>query len=286
MAEEPDSAEILPIGRLPQDEALERLEPLGEDVKNSYFADPPWKHTSHAYGFMAAGTGTGPVPILPVGSIPPNPALKNKRLNITLNRLRVADYPGDGNHLVLFDFSAQNQTSSGAEQVNFNVKVRATEGGTAAVIGLPIFVGLSVGSTGLTVSCRTVNVSNEDDEKLLAFLDTDTFKSGLSLVTTAQPAMAPLSQMVIGLTKAIAGRRRNLLVQEFRMGLDFGGTVSGARLSQGDYVVAQIPADQQDTWDWSQWHFDRVRGQIVSKTDANVGIPYNYLVFGVTLHTA
>lgn len=279
-----DQTEPVPIGEMSKEAALEKLEPLGGDVVAAYLGDPPWKHTSHEYGFIPASssTGTGPATIQHVGTITPDPTLKNKRLNIALNRLRVADYPGDGNHLVLFEFSAQNQITTGAEQVNFNVKVRATEGGQAAIIGLPIFVGLSVGSIGLSIRCQTVNVANEDDEKLLAFLDSETFKSGLTLVTTAQPAIAPLSQMVVGLTKSVAARRRNLVVQEFRMGLDFGGTIGGARLAEGDYVVVQMPEEAQRVWDWSAWHFDRAQGQIVSVSDASMRIPYNYLIFGIT----
>lgn len=284
MLDDIDGVKPLTIGAMPKDEALAHLEPLGADVVKAYSADPPWKHTSHAFGFVAQSSGSGPVPIIPVGSIPPNPGLRNKRLNVTLNRLRVADYPGDGVHLVLFDFSARNQTTNGSEQVNFNVKVRASEQGGAALIGLPIFVGLGVGSTGLTINCRTVNVANDEDEKMLSFLDSETFKSGLSLIETAQPAMVPFSQMVVGMTKSIAGRRRNVLVQEFRMGLDFGGPVGGARLSEGDYIVVQVPASKVHSWDWSSWHFDRDRGQIVNVSDADAGIPYNYLMFGVTRH--
>ena len=47
------------------------------------------------------------------------------------------------------------------------------------------------------------------------------FKAGLKLAATAQPAIRPLSQMALGLTKGIAARHRNVSVQDFYMGLDF-----------------------------------------------------------------
>ena len=64
-------------------------------------------------------------------------------------------------------------------------------------------------------------MSNDADEKFLDFLESDVFKSGLKLATAAQPAVAPLSGLALGLTKTIAGRNRNVAVQDFHLGLDF-----------------------------------------------------------------
>ena len=118
-------------------------------------------------------------------------SLKNARIKITLDRLRVASYPGGGLHRVLFDFYAQNQVPGGAEDLHFNATFRVREGEHAAVVGFPIFIGLNVGTEGVAFRCYTVNVANEEDERLLGFLESDTFKSGLRLATTAQPAIAP-----------------------------------------------------------------------------------------------
>ena len=102
-----------------------------------------------------------------------------------------ASYPGGGLHRVLFDFYAQHQVPGGAEDLHFNATFRVREGEHAAVVGFPIFIGLNVGTEGVAFRCYTVNVANEEDERLLGFLESDVFKSGLRLATTAQPAIAP-----------------------------------------------------------------------------------------------
>ena len=48
------------------------------------------------------------------GNIAADDALKQARITITLNRLRVADYPGGGTHQVLFDFYARHAADDDA----------------------------------------------------------------------------------------------------------------------------------------------------------------------------
>jgi hypothetical protein len=168
--------------------------------------------------------------------------------------------------------------------LHFNATFRALEGQEAAVLGYPIFVGLNIGGDGLALRCFTVNVKNDDDEKFLAFLESDVFRSGLKLATTLQPAIAPLSAMAVGLTKAIAGRHRNVPVQDFYMGLDFGSVSTGARLAQGSYIAVQIPDKLERIWDWNEWTYDGTTGHIVAKNDQRTLIPFNYIVFGVSRH--
>jgi hypothetical protein len=166
--------------------------------------------------------------------------------------------------------------------LHFNSAYRAREGERAAVRGYPIFVGLGVGATGVAFHFHTVNVKNDDDEAFLDFLEGDAFKAGLKLVTTAQPAIAPLSGMALALTKSIAGRNRNVSVQDCYLGLDFAGTAMGARLAIGDYIAVQIPEKLIRVWDWQDWVYDARAGLIVSRADPNALIPYNYVVFGVS----
>jgi hypothetical protein len=106
------------------------------------FSDKPWQHTAHAFGYLApAPLGSDPLPIQHVGNIAADPTLKNSRVKITLDRLRVADYPGGGTHRVLFDFYAQNQVPGNVEHLHFNATYRVREGEQAAIVGYPIFVG-------------------------------------------------------------------------------------------------------------------------------------------------
>ncbi len=48
-----------------------------------------------------------------------DPTLKNARIKIALNRLRVAAYPGGGMHRVLLHFFAQNQVPGKTENLHF-----------------------------------------------------------------------------------------------------------------------------------------------------------------------
>lgn len=221
-----------------------------------------------------------PVEINHAGNIKPDPSLKNSRIKITLDRLRVFDYPGNGIHHILFDFYAQNQVQGQTEHLHFNQIYRVQEGEQAGIIGYPTFVGLHVGSEGVAFKCYTVNVKNEEDERLLEFLDGDIFKNGLQLIETVNPVVPIISSFAIGLTKMIARRNKNIPVQDFYMGLDFTGIRTRARLSQGSYISVQVP--EAEKWDWSKWVYNPTNGQIVSKDDLSKTIPYNYLVFSVS----
>jgi len=247
------------------------------------FQDRPWQHTSHAFGYLPpASPGSDLLPLRHAGTVDPDLSLKNSRIKITLDRLRVAGYPGTGTHRILFDFSAQNQVPGSVEHLHFNAAYRVREGEQAAIMGYPIFVGLNVGTQGVAFKCFTVNVKNDDDEALLGFLESDVFTAGLRLVSTAQPAIAPLSGMAVALTRSIAGRHRNVPVQEFHLGLDFSNIATGARLAPGSYIAVQIPETLERVWDWNDWVYHPSSGQVVNKDDPELLIPYNYVVFGVS----
>src|SRR6266404_4741412 len=117
-----DNSQLPPvIGRLTVRDAVEKLRELGETTlaeqlessdqdtilrPTSFnnvrswkwpFGDKPWQHTSHTFGYIAGGDPTTELlPIKHAGNISPDLSLKNSRLKITLNRLRVASYPGGG----------------------------------------------------------------------------------------------------------------------------------------------------------------------------------------------
>ncbi len=291
------------LGKLPPEQAVAKLRKVGEDDAADAlesarekarsetfgifglewpFQDRAWQHTAHVFGYLAPSPpGDTALPIQHAGNILPDHTLKNARIKITLNRLRVADYPGGGTHRVLFDFYARNQVPGETEHLHFNGTFRVREGQQAAVVGYPIFVGLNVGSEGLAFKCLTVNVQNDNDEAFLGFLESDVFRAGLQLASTLQPAIAPLSGMAVALTRSIATRNRNVAVQDFHLGLDFSDTPMGARLAQGAYLVVQVPETFERIWDWSDWVYVPVNGQVVDRADPTRLIPYNYLVFGV-----
>src|SRR5271165_2093977 len=281
----PRAAAAAKLREIGEDEAAAALESAASPGKMTGlndlwpFGNRAWLHTAHVVGFLPAN---GTTDILGVGETKADPSLKNARVNVALNALRVADYPGGGTHRVLFDFYARNQVPGTSEDLHFNSAYRAREGERAAVRGYPIFVGLGVGTVGVAFHFHTVNVKNDADEAFLDFLEGDAFKAGLKLATTVQPAIAPLSGMAVALTERIGQRNRNVSVQDCYLGLDFAGTAMGARLAVGDYIAVQIPEKLQRVWDWQDWVYDPRAGLIVSRADPNAFIPYNYVVFGVS----
>jgi hypothetical protein len=292
------------LGALPPKEAAARLRQVGEteaaitleEAESQEavvfggrrrfpwpFGDKAWQHTAHAFGYLApAPPGSERLPIRHAGNITADATLKSSRIRITLDRLRVADYPGGGTHRVLFDFYAQNQVPGDVEHLHFNATYRVREGEQAAAIGYPLFVGLNVGTEGVAFKCFTVNVKNDDDEAFLAFLESDAFKGGLKLAATVQPAIGLFSETALGLTRAIARRNRNMPVQDFYMGLDFSAIATRARLAEGSYLAVQIPETIETIWDWSEWVYDPNNGRVVNKDEPTLLIPYNYVVFGVS----
>jgi hypothetical protein len=244
--------------------------------------EPAWQHTAHAFGYIDQDAGGQSLPIRHAGQIAADDTLRNSAIRITLDRLRAAKYPGSGTHRILFDFYAQNQTWKDVEHLHFNTTFRVREGEEAAVIGYPIFVGLRVGPDGLALKGFTVNVKNEDDEALLSLMESDVMRSGLRLLSTAQPALAPLTGIAVALTTAVAKRNRNVPVQDFFMGLDFSTIPTRARLREGAYIAVQIPQRMALAWDWAEWVYDVGNGHIVRRDDRQALVPYNYVVLGVT----
>lgn len=241
-----------------------------------------WMHTSHAFGHIAAMPGRSELPIRPLSSIRPDTRLRRGRINITLDRLRVRSYPGNGIHRILLHFYAQNQTIEHLEDINYNTVYRIREGEEAALRGYPLFLGLSVGSIGLRMKVRTINVSNDQDEAFLSFLESDTIRAGLRLATTAQPAIVPFSEIAFGLAKTIGERHRNIPVQDFDLGLDFGSSATGARLATGSYLAVQMPGEHLAQWDWQDWIYHAASGLVLLRGDDRLALPYNYLVFSIS----
>jgi hypothetical protein len=295
------------IGKLSPDEAARRLRSIGEseiaDALDEEFASPGrmavtydipwhlggkgeriWRHSSHAIGYLGPATDLtqANMPIRHAADINPDRSLKEKRIKITLDALRVADYPGTGMHQVLVSFSARNQTDQGPEHLHFNTTCRVRDGEMAAVFGRPIFVGLLAGNEGIFLQVATLNVKNDDDEALLRFLDSDVLKSGLYILNTVQPALAPFSALTLGLTRAIASRTQNIAVQAVDLGLDFSAIAPRPRLAEGSYLAVQMPPTLQASWNWHEWVYDRQSGRIIKAAAPDQSLPYNYLVIGVS----
>lgn len=183
-------------------------------------------------------------------------------------------------HNVLVTFQARNQLpDTQVESLSFSQTYRVQEGQSAGIVGYPVFIGLNVGMQGLAFECSTVNVKNDADEALLQIFASQPFKSGLNLLTTFQPVLAPFTEITMGVLGMIANRHANAKVQDFYLGLDFDQGAMGGRLAEGNYIAVQVPSD--DTIDWSRWVLTPSE-TIVHKADRTTSLEYNYIIFRVT----
>lgn len=243
--------------------------------------DQPWMYATHKFGYIAPYNSGSiqPQSIQHPSAIQPDNSLKNNRINIRLDRLHIEKYPGGGTHNVLITFAVRNQLANTQESVSFSQTYRVQEGQSAGIAGYPVFIGLNVGSQGIAFECSTVNVKNEEDKTILAALESSPFQSGLKLLTTTQPAIAPFTEITLGVVKLLAQRNKNVAVQKFYLGLDFEDSAMGCRLAEGNYIAVQV-ADET-VIDWNKWIYKPEVGAIVHKAD-NSQLPYNYVIFRIS----
>ncbi len=287
-------ADLKVIGEYDDQEIVSKLQEMGdssvepqaksvESILNMFNSlEQPWKHTTHEVGYIAPHQpGAKKQEIQDPSAIPADTTLKNSRINIRLDRLRIFKYPGSGIHNVLVAFTARNQVANSQESVSFSQTYQVPEGELAGVVGYPVFIGLNTGSQGVTLEFSTVNVKNQADRALLSALESSPFQTGLELLTTAQPAIAPFTTLTLGLVKALAKRHENVGVQKLALGLDFEHGTMGKRLAEGNYIAIQAPTG---TIDWNKWIYQPALGTIVHKADSSP-LEYNYLVFRVSRYT-
>ncbi|WP_145677936.1 hypothetical protein [Azospirillum brasilense] len=241
-----------------------------------------WRCTNHHFGFIDHQRQQNErLQIIPANTMAPDSSLRNARIKVTLDKLRVAKYPGGGEHTILFDFFGRNQVDKETEDLHYNSTYRVRDGDSAGINGYPIFVNLTVGNDGVAFRCSTVNVQSDLDERLASVFDSDVFRQGLTLTTNAQPALRPFVEMANGVVKNILARNKSRRVQDFSLGLDFAPSATAAKLREGSYVVVQAP---EDRWSWSQWSYDQQSARVArSETKpGDVDTPiYNYIIFSI-----
>ncbi|MBS7776803.1 hypothetical protein [Acidovorax sp. CCYZU-2555] len=206
--------------------------------------------------------------------------LQGSRIKLTLDRFYVESYPGTGEHTILCEFNGKNQVLPENEELKFATKFSANDKSAAAVMNAPIFLGLTVANDGISFEGRTINIESKGSEAILAALETPVFKAGLSLISTAQPALKQLVSLAAASIKNIESSKKNKQVHHFNLGLDFSDRVTSARLRLGTYIIIQTDSA---SWDWTQfeWQRDAMLLRDVRKTHAE-SIGFNYLAIGVS----
>lgn len=276
----PPKAVIAHLREIGDDDAADYLSQMtpGGQMFGMNWGDEVWGHTGMILGYITPEEGDEPGIIQNASTMTPDPALKGSRIKISLDRFYVHRYPGRGKHKILLEFTGKNQIHGDAEELRFALTTEANDRAGAAVSGVPIFLGASVGQNGISFEGKAINVVSSDDEALLSALSSGPFKEGLSLLTTAQPALKPfvgLAQSVVG---AVLKRSRNTEVHYFRLGLDFATSQTAAKLRHGSFVVIQ---GNEASWSWHDVRWNAGSQQIVRHHD-NLPIEFNYMIFRVS----
>ncbi|MBV9379126.1 MAG: hypothetical protein JO242_00450 [Streptosporangiaceae bacterium] len=293
---------MTPLAAMATDEAAAKLWEIGEnDLADEILAEPPgvsrtygelpWRSgkptrafmsTHHAIGYLPpVGTRTHLTQIWPAETVAPDATLRTARVKVTIDKLHIADYPGGGTHRILLNCGVRSQASKQPDWLWFNMTCEARDGGDAPIAAWPVFTGIPVGPEGMQMQLNTINVCNKEDEKLLKLLNSDAFKGGLQLLAAAQPAVAPLSALAVGLAEITLQRNQNQGVQQMNIGLDFSANATRPRLAEGSYIVLQ-QANRGNPSSWDDLTYDPANGHIVSRREPGQSVPCNYIIISVS----
>ncbi|MES2036671.1 MAG: hypothetical protein V4495_02445 [Pseudomonadota bacterium] len=239
-----------------------------------------WKHTGAILGFLQtpAKKSSVKIPIHGASKVTGDTNIIGKRVKISLDKFYVSEYPGNGTHLILCEFTGKNQMSTETEELHFALRFNANDRTSASLNGVPIFMGVTVGNNGISFEGRSINVNSSGDENVLDTLGTPAFQNGLGLLLSAQPALKPFTSLATAVVKTIANKSKNAQIHNFSLGLDFEASGSSANLQYGSYVVVQC--DDTLDWDWSKYEWNRDTNMIELK-DKSGPFAFNFMVFGL-----
>lgn len=238
-------------------------------------------HTGMMIGYIkpTAAAGGAVSSIIGISQMTGDLRLVDRRIKLTLDKFYVHSYPGLGQHTILCEFAGKNQVAGETEELRYALRFNAADKTSASISGVPIFMGVTVGRDGISFEGRTVNVSSSTDDVFLSTLDSPAFRTGLSLIATAQPALKPFASLATSAVKTVVERKRNKQVHSFNLGLDFSSTVSAARLCLGTYIVVQT---DDSAWDWSKYEWNRDTMTLQERAAGQQTPPVNYMAFGVS----
>ncbi|MCK6506316.1 hypothetical protein L6R53_23575 [Myxococcota bacterium] len=268
---------LIATGRAPVEDAI-------ADTRGGLWGglfDKPWRYAHHQIGFLpSTATGETILPIEPAGTQAADPSLMDQPLEVRLDRIRVEEYPGVGGHKIVVNFEASHQQGDRAEALAFNQAYQVGARDFAGVSGKLVFRGVNPGRQGLGLRFHTVHVGSRGVRAFETLLSSPAVDGGLTLLTTAQPALAPLTVMAKSLLQGLIDSEK-AAVQSFDLGLDFdGGAAAGHRLRVGSYIAAQVP--KTNAIDWAAWQWDVQQQAVVSRDSSQQLLPFNYLVFRIS----
>jgi hypothetical protein len=268
------------LRRIGDDDAADRLQPPGGTGQGFGldFGSEVWGQTGVLVGFIPPRPAERLAPVENAYTLPPDASLKGSRVKISLERLWVENYPGRGTHEILCEFTGKNQAQDEQEEMQFALTTTAKDRSSAAIVGAPIFLGVTVGKNGIAFEGKTINVRSKADEDLLTALSSGSFREGLGLLTTVQPALKPFVGLASSVVTAVMKRSENAQIQFFKLGLDFSENQTSVALRHGSFAVIQ--ADDVN-WDWKKlaWNVD---AQQIVDIATGKSIPFNYLILRIS----
>ena len=282
------------LGSLPADQIARYLDEIGDaaraqalveaSVQGQNFLRPgaPFSATGAQVGFIAPNGTDTVVDVASAAQLVADTSLIGSQIKISFDRAFVYEYPGVGTHSILCEFVGRNQIKDETEALRMALRFRSADNAGVSTLGIPIFLGLTVGPNGIAFEGRSINVSSSADEFLLEALDGEAFKNGLALVNAVQPGLKPFIALMQGAVKNVVKRTRNTQVHHFNLGLDFSDSATSARLRLGSYVVSQT---NRTDWDWSEFVWDRSSLSLRRRDAGAAAIDFNYMVVGVSPYT-
>jgi len=250
--------------------------------------DKPWKIKEHVYAFIDdKNSKNNAAPLINSLNMKADQKLKGSRVNIRIGNIYVKRYPGiyNKNHEVLFDFSAKHSPDDSAksnkeEEIAFSQKYTLNNKEGSGYQGLFAFKGLNIPSNGIDFRLNTILLGNKNAKKLLGFLDSDVFKSGLQLLSTVNPVVDKAAGYAKGIVNYVTDINKNRVIQEIGLGFDFSDQTEVASLKLGTFVAIQAIRNDVKLQDRI---YDKELSLIVHKKNKQ-RLPYNHITFVVSMY--
>ncbi len=244
-----------------------------------------WKIKEHAYAFLDEEKRIGnKIPLMNALTMSADSSLKGQRINIRVGNVYVERYPGifGGEYEVLFEFSAKHSPENSSieeEEIKYTQKYSLRNGGGSGKSGLSVLKGLRVPKNGIDFYLNTIYIANKSEEKVVKFLNSGIFNSGLELISTANPVIKQVAGYATGITKYLVEEKKNNIVQEIGIGFDFSGNTEVASLKCGTYVAIQTIRNH---FKFSDWYYD-IDSSLLKPYDGSLErLPFNHITFIVS----
>ncbi len=212
------------------------------------------------------------------GSIDPQTDLTGRAVRVSMSRVYIHRYPGRGIHNIVFRFRLG--ATLGDLSPEFLIAKSASDEENLGAQNITLFEGYTIDSSGLTIDCKTVNVSNQEDQALMSMLNDPAYSKGLEFLSTAQPVLGPLVALTTGIFKFLLRRNENRLVQDFLFGLSFTSDDLALKLAEGSYVIIQIPKDNID-FKLTDVRLETETGRLINNATGKK-LEANHIILGIS----